>query len=169
MPEFQPESQGRRAGSGCGCRRFVQRRQRERDDGAAVGADGEMGQRLLALVSWQSVLDEGAELVRVWMLPGLDVFAHGRSNSAVVAALVLSKNDLVCEVCSKVRRFISRSRGSVPRASSGGALAEAAGLEVVEQLLSNVGDQTLQPAADGGFVNVEDAGDLQQRLAVEKI
>jgi hypothetical protein len=30
-----------------------------------------MRERLLPLVSWQCVLNEGAELVRVWVLPGL--------------------------------------------------------------------------------------------------
>jgi hypothetical protein len=35
-----------------------------------------MGERLLLLVRRQSVFDEGAELIRVWVLPGLEKFAH---------------------------------------------------------------------------------------------
>jgi hypothetical protein len=36
-----------------------------------------VGQRLLALMSRQSLLDEGAQLVRVWMSLELYKFAHG--------------------------------------------------------------------------------------------
>jgi len=36
-----------------------------------------VGERLLALVRRQRVLDEGVELVGVWMVPGLVVLAHG--------------------------------------------------------------------------------------------
>jgi hypothetical protein len=53
------------------CLGFCERRERDRDDGAAVGAVGKVGQRLLALVRRQSLFDEGGELVRVWMLSGL--------------------------------------------------------------------------------------------------
>jgi hypothetical protein len=36
-----------------------------------------MGERLLTLMRRQRVLNEGVELVRVWMEPGLMKFAHG--------------------------------------------------------------------------------------------
>jgi hypothetical protein len=36
-----------------------------------------VGERLLALMRRQRVLNEGVELVRVWMEPGLEAFAHG--------------------------------------------------------------------------------------------
>ena len=49
------------------------------------------------------------------------------------------------------------------------SLAEAAGLEVVEELFAEIGDETLEPPADGGFVNVKDAGDLEQGLAIKEI
>jgi hypothetical protein len=55
----------------------LDRRQRERDDGAAGGAGGQVGERVFALVRWQRMLDEGVELVGVWMVPGLVVLAHG--------------------------------------------------------------------------------------------
>jgi hypothetical protein len=35
-----------------------------------------MRQSLLALVLGQRVLDESADLVRVWMMPGLEEIAH---------------------------------------------------------------------------------------------
>jgi hypothetical protein len=55
---------------------FFDRRQRKRDDVPAVGTDGEVGEHLLLFVRRQSVFDEGVELVRVWMVPGLKEFAH---------------------------------------------------------------------------------------------
>ena len=51
----------------------------------------------------------------------------------------------------------------------GGPPAEAAGLEVAEELLVQVGGEALEAAADGGFVDLEEAGDLEQRLLVEEI
>jgi len=50
-----------------------------------------------------------------------------------------------------------------------GAPAEAAGLEVVQELFAQIGDQALEPAADGGFMHVEDAGNLEKRLAIEEV
>ena len=50
-----------------------------------------------------------------------------------------------------------------------GALAEAAGLEVVQELFAQFGDQALEPAADGGFMHVEDAGNLEKGMAVKEI
>jgi hypothetical protein len=52
------------------------RRQRERDNGATCGTAGEVGERPLALMRRQRVLNKGVELVRVWMVPGLMEFAH---------------------------------------------------------------------------------------------
>jgi hypothetical protein len=75
-----------------------------------------MGEGLLLLVRRQSVLDEGAELIRVWMLPGLEKVAH------ILSDAVLPENGGLCEVCSNARRFNSISRGSVPRASSAARL-----------------------------------------------
>ena len=50
-----------------------------------------------------------------------------------------------------------------------GAPAEAAGLEVVQELLAQIGDQALEPAADGGFMHVEDAGNLEKGMAVKEV
>lgn len=50
-----------------------------------------------------------------------------------------------------------------------GSPAEAAGLEVAEKLLAEVSGEALELAADGGFVDVEEAGDLEQRLLVEEV
>ena len=97
-------------------------RKRERNNLPAVGADSEMGQCLLLLMRGQSVLNEGVELVRVWMLPGLDEFAHGCPDAGLKSDAVCSENVLVCELCSKARRLISRSRGSLPSASSAARL-----------------------------------------------
>ena len=57
-------------------RQLVDRRQRKRDDSAAVCADRKMFKRQLLLVRRQSVFDEGTELVSVRMLPGLEELAH---------------------------------------------------------------------------------------------
>jgi hypothetical protein len=54
-----------------------------------------MRKGLLLLVSRQSVFDEGVELVRVWMVPGLKEFAHDWSDTGVGAEAVLSENDAV--------------------------------------------------------------------------
>jgi hypothetical protein len=48
----------------------------EIDQGAAVGAGGKMGEHLLLFVRGERVLGEGAELVRVWMVPGLEDIVH---------------------------------------------------------------------------------------------
>src|ERR1035441_1866175 len=50
-----------------------------------------------------------------------------------------------------------------------GAPAEAAGLEVVQEVFAQIGDQALEPAADGGFMHVEDAGNLEKGMAVKEI
>ena len=68
-------------------------RHRERDDAAAVRTGSKVGERLLVLVGRQNVLDEGAELVRVWMMPGLEEVAHSGSDAVVGAEAVLSEND----------------------------------------------------------------------------
>ena len=57
----------------------------EIDDGAAVGAGGEMSECGLLLVEWQGVLDEGVELVRVGMLAGLGVCSHFIAGGGLVA------------------------------------------------------------------------------------
>jgi len=100
---------------------FERERLGEVDDSAAVGAGGEMGERGLLLVERQGVLSEGVELVRVRMLAGLKVCRH-LASCCWCARVVLSENEEVCEVCSSVRRFISRSRGSAPSASSAARL-----------------------------------------------
>ena len=50
-----------------------------------------------------------------------------------------------------------------------GAPAEAAGMEVVQEVFAQIGDQALEPAADGGFMHVEDAGNLEKGMAVKEI
>ncbi len=102
--------------------RLVSGRKREGNDLPALRAKGEMHERLLLLVCGQSVLDEGVKLIRVWMLPGLEKFAHSCLDAAVALAAVCSENEVVCELCSKARRLISRSRGSLPSASSAARL-----------------------------------------------
>jgi hypothetical protein len=97
-------------------------RKRERNDLPAGRADSEMSHCLLLLVEGQSVFHEGVELVRVWMLPGLDEFAHSCPDAALESHAFCSENELVCELCSKARRLISRSRGSLPSASSAARL-----------------------------------------------
>jgi hypothetical protein len=51
-------------------------RKRECDNLPAIPADGEVGEGVLEFVWRQGVFDEGVELVRVWMVPGLEEFAH---------------------------------------------------------------------------------------------
>jgi len=50
-----------------------------------------------------------------------------------------------------------------------GSLAETAGLEVAQKPLAQVGGEALQLAADGGFVDLEETGDLEQRPPVEEV
>jgi hypothetical protein len=66
-------------GGGQGLRGFFNRRQRKGDKDAALRADGEMVEQPLPLMRGQRTLHEGADLVRVWMLPGLEIFAHSGS------------------------------------------------------------------------------------------
>jgi len=73
VPAGEP---GSARGCGLGLEQFLGQGKRERDDGAAVCADGQVGEGLLVLVGRQGVLGEGAELVRVWMMPGLERFGH---------------------------------------------------------------------------------------------
>ena len=54
-----------------------------------------MGERLLVLMKRQSMFNEGVELVRVWMMPGLEEIAHSESDAVVVIETVLSENDEV--------------------------------------------------------------------------
>src|ERR1035441_10346388 len=87
-----------------------------------------MSKHLLLLMERQHVLDEGAELVCVGMLAGLEDLGHSDLSPpdsgfagtgwSVVREPVLSENEVDGEVCSSVRRLISRSRGSAPSASS---------------------------------------------------
>ena len=102
--------------------RLVGGRKREGNNLPAVRAKGEMRECLLLLMRGQGVFDEGAELVRVWMLPGLKNFAHSCPDAAAAFAAVCSENEVACELCSKARRLISRSRGSLPSASSAARL-----------------------------------------------
>src|SRR6202051_1035046 len=101
---------------------FLDRRQREREHAAAVRANSQMSERLFLLVRRECVFNEGAELIRVWMLAGLEEFAHILSDAVIRWEAVLSENGGLCEVCSNARKFNSISRGSVPRASSAARL-----------------------------------------------
>jgi hypothetical protein len=75
-PEEVPAGEEGAARGGCdGLREFFGRLG-EGDDGAAVRAEGEVGEDWLALVLGQSVLGEGAEYVCVGMLAGLELVGH---------------------------------------------------------------------------------------------
>ena len=102
--------------------RLIGRRKRERNHLPARRANGKMRQCLLLLMRRQRVLNKSVELVRVWMLPGLENFAHSCPDGAAAFATVCSENEVVCELCNKARRLISRSRGSLPNASSAARL-----------------------------------------------
>jgi hypothetical protein len=54
-----------------------------------------MRQRLLSFVVRQRVFDEGVELVRVWMVPGLEEIAHIGSDALVVSGAVSLENELI--------------------------------------------------------------------------
>ncbi len=51
----------------------------------------------------------------------------------------------------------------------GAATAEAAGLELFEEPLVDIGGEALEFAADGGFVDAEQAGNFKQRVLVEEV
>ncbi len=57
----------------------------EVDDGAAVGAGGEVGERRLLLMDRQRVLGEGVELIRVGVLAGLEGGGHSDARGWRVA------------------------------------------------------------------------------------
>ncbi len=101
---------------------LIGRRKRKRNDLPAGWTIGKMRERLLLLMRGQSVLGERVELVRVWMLPGLKNFAHSCPDGAAAFTAVCSENEEICELCNKARRLISRSRGSLPSASSAARL-----------------------------------------------
>ena len=79
--------------TGLGLRRVVYRRHRERHNAAAIGTDREMSECLLVLVHGQSVLSEGAQLIRIGMLSGLEKVAHVRSDALVGLDSGLSENE----------------------------------------------------------------------------
>jgi hypothetical protein len=118
MPAGKPAM----ANSGMQDWRLIGRRKRKRNDLAASRTIRKMRERLLLLMRGQCVLDQGVELVRVWMLPGLKNFAHSCPDGAAAFEAVCSENEVVCELCNKARRLISRSRGSLPSASSAARL-----------------------------------------------
>jgi hypothetical protein len=60
--------------------------QGECNNGAALTAHGEMVEHLLAFVRGQSMFDEGADLVRVWMELELERLAHVVPVAALGAA-----------------------------------------------------------------------------------
>jgi len=70
-------------------------RHRERHNTPAIWTDREMGERLLILMRRQSVLREGAELVRVGMMSGLEEVAHSGSDALVGLVSLLSENEEV--------------------------------------------------------------------------
>jgi hypothetical protein len=51
----------------------------------------------------------------------------------------------------------------------GGPFAQSAGLKMMEQSLAQIGKQPLEPPADGSFVDMKDAGNLGEGLAIEEI
>lgn len=51
----------------------------------------------------------------------------------------------------------------------GGGAAEVACAQIAKELLAQAGDETLEPAADGGFVDAERSRDLEEGLAVKVV
>ena len=165
LPAGEP---GRRKGC-LGCLGLaLARLLREVHDLAAVGAGGEIGESLLLLVRREGVLGEGAELVRVGMLAG------GRFD-CVVALQVAGQFPVVRLIGEQIEkpRCAGGSAGLFPgsaesarRASSAAEpLFGAAGLEVTEGVcLRKMSGQALKRKADRGFVDLEEAGDLEQGL-----
>ena len=64
-------------GHGHGLRGQFRFRKRKRNHGAALRADGQMAEELFALMRGKGMLDEGADLVGVRMVPELERVAHG--------------------------------------------------------------------------------------------
>src|ERR1700722_19290553 len=118
MPAGEPTM----ANSGFQNQRRIGRWKRKRNNLPAGRTIGKMRECRLLLMRGQSVLDKGVELVRVWMLPGLKSFAHSCPEGIAAFATVCSENAVICELCNKARRLISRSRGSLPSASSAARL-----------------------------------------------
>ena len=68
--------------------------------------------------------------------------------------------------CSQVEGQIS---GVGDEGFFGGSFAQAVGLELFEELFLEVGGEGFELAADGGFVDLEEAGDLLEGLLVEEV
>jgi hypothetical protein len=51
----------------------------------------------------------------------------------------------------------------------GGPLAQTARLQVVKKLLAKIGNESLKPPADGGFMNMKDTCNLEKSLAIEEV
>ena len=112
--------------------RFVDRRQRKRDHASTVRAIGKVSESLLVLVRRQGVFDKGAELVRVRMLSGLEDFAHSGSDAGSIWERIgLRSLQQAAEVYFQVA-------GVGAQSFFGGPLAQASGLQVVEQLLAQI-------------------------------
>jgi hypothetical protein len=58
-------------------------RQGQGNDGATLGAYGQVVEHLVALMRGQRLLEECADLVSVWVVRGLEMLAHGVSSAAV--------------------------------------------------------------------------------------
>jgi len=71
---------------GGGQHRWLRLWERKSDYRAALGADGEMAEQQFALVRGQGMLNEGADLVRVWMELELERLAHVVPVAALGAA-----------------------------------------------------------------------------------
>lgn len=99
----------------------------EIDAVTAVSAGIEMREHLLLLVVGQRMVGEGAELLRVWMVSGLEEVVHLVAGCwlRVVACLLdgagstMDRGSVFCRIA---RILTSRSRGSVPSASSAASL-----------------------------------------------
>ena len=114
-------------------RRLAGGRKRKGNDLPAGRANGQMRERLLLLMLGQRVLDEGVELVRVWMLPGLEKFAHSCLDAAAALAAVCSENESglrtlqqSTQIDFQIARVVAQGFFSRPLAQSARPVAAAA-------------------------------------------
>ncbi len=88
-------------------------------------------------------------------------------DSSRIHCAVCSWNVSVCEFCSSFFRFMSKSRGSAPSASSRRPPAKPATLQIPENLLPDFLNCAPQLAAHRGFMHAQHARNLLERLPVQ--
>src|ERR1700733_5857677 len=113
------------------------------------------------------VLDEGANLVRVWMVTGLERLAHVGSGVAI-RPLLFGERGGLRSLQQPAQVYFDVARVSSQRLLRC-SFAQSDRNQVGNQLFAKIASEAFEPAADGGFMDVESSCDLEKGLPVEVI